>query len=138
MESGRRKRHTFIEVLHGVLCLSGVLLSSLLLTGCDRAVLRRAIDFLGHRNDIKPDVYHEYEGYSPGLSRSRVSEEFARYHYYIAPDETLDPDPDPDIYFRQDFEGVEPQISFDEEKYWRDHPLQLDIDESGNEPQHSE
>ena len=108
--------------------LSAILLCAIMLTGCDRTTLRRAIDLLGHRDESKPPIYHEYEGYSPGIRRSRVAEEFSRYHYYIAP-ESIAPDPDPDIYFRQDFEGVEPMVTFDEEQYWRDHPLQLDIDE---------
>lgn len=110
-------------------CLFIMLLCSMMLTGCDRTMLRRAIDLLGHRDNSKPPVYHEYEGFSPGLRRSRVTEEFTRYHYYIAPDESMDPDPDPEIYFRQDFEGVEPLTTFDEEKYWREHPLQLDYEE---------
>ena len=108
--------------------LAAILLCAIMLTGCDRTTLRRAIDLLGHRDESKPPIYHEYEGYSPGIRRSRVAEEFSRYHYYIAP-ESMAPDPDPDIYFRQDFEGVEPMVTFDEEQYWRDHPLQLDIDE---------
>ena len=108
--------------------LAAILMCAIMLTGCDRTTLRRAIDLLGHRDESKPPIYHEYEGYSPGIRRSRVAEEFSRYHYYIAP-ESIAPDPDPDIYFRQDFEGVEPMVTFDEEQYWRDHPLQLDIDE---------
>lgn len=106
----------------GLACL----LAAMLLTGCDRTTLRRVIDMLGHRDKSKPTVYHDYEGYSPGLHKSRVTEEFSRYHYYIAPDEIADPDPDPDIYFRQDYDDVAPQVSFDEEQYWRDHPLNLD------------
>ena len=108
--------------------LAAILLCAIMLTGCDRTTLRRAIDLLGHRDESKPPIYHESEGYSPGIRRSRAAEEFSRYHYYIAP-ESIAPDPDPDIYFRQDFEGVEPMVTFDEEQYWRDHPLQLDIDE---------
>ena len=109
--------------------LAGLLFTCLLLTSCDRALLRRLIDKLGHRDNSKPAVYHEYEGYSPGLRKSRVAEEFGRYHYYIAPDENDIPDPDPEIYFRQDFEDVEPLTTFDEDQYWRDHPLQLDYED---------
>ncbi len=69
------------------------LLAAMLLTGCDRAMLRRVIDMLGHRDKSKPAVYHDYEGYSPGLRKSHVTEEFSRYHYYIAPDEVAAPDP---------------------------------------------
>ncbi len=109
-------------MITGLACL----FAAMLLTGCDRAMLRRVIDMLGHRDKSKPAVYHDYEGYSPGLRKSHVTEEFSRYHYYIAPDEVAAPDPDPDIYFRQDYDDVSPQVSFDEEQYWRDHPLNLD------------
>ena len=74
----------------------------------------------------KPEVYHAFEGYSPGAKKSKVEEDFSRYHYYIAPIREETYDSDPDIYFRQDYEAIEPVPTFDEEQYWREHPLTFD------------
>ena len=71
-------------------------------------------------------AYHAFEGYSPGAAKSKVEEDFNRYHYYIAPEREETYDLDPDIYFRQDYEAIEPVATFDEEQYWRDHPLTID------------
>lgn len=95
----------------------------------DRYMLRRVINLIGSRDKEKPDVFHEYEGYSPGIQRSRHGvEDFNRYHYYLAPDKEEIIDSDPQIYFRQDYEAIEPEISFDEAQYWREHPLNFDSD----------
>ena len=102
------------------------LLCLLLLTSCSRSMLRQIIDRLGRPDKEKPEVYHAFEGYSPGAKKSKVEEDFSRYHYYIAPIREETYDSDPDIYFRQDYDDVVPQVSFDEEQYWRDHPLNLD------------
>lgn len=110
-----------LAMVMAILVMSGILLFSV-----DRTTLRRLIDLVGQRDKSKPSIYHDYEGYSPGLHRSRVDEEFTRYHYYIAPDESPSSDPEPDIYFRQDYDDIEPQVTFDEEQYWREHPLNLD------------
>lgn len=103
--------------------------AGLLVARTDRTTLRQFIDLVGRRDKSKPPIYHEYEGYSPGLRKSRVTEEFSRYHYYIAPDEAEAADASsnagPDIYFRQDFEEIVRQATFDEEQYWREHPLDL-------------
>ncbi len=101
---------------------------ALMLSGCDRATLRKWISWIVRPNHSKPQVYHEYEGYSPGATKSTVVEDFSRYYYYIAPNEEEMRNSDPEIYFRQDYEAIEPQVSFDEEQYWREHPLQLDND----------
>ena len=102
------------------------LLCLLLLTSCSRSTLRQIIDRLGRPDKEKPEVYHAFEGYSPGAAKSKVEEDFNRYHYYIAPDREETYDLDPDIYFRQDYEAIEPVATFDEEQYWRDHPLPID------------
>jgi len=93
----------------------------LALTGCDRSTLRRAIDRFGSPEKVKPEVYHESVGYSPGAKKSKVEEDFNRYHYYIAPDKEEPVETDPDIYFRQDYEPIEPMPLFDEEQFWREH-----------------
>ncbi len=129
MKTTGRKNPRSPEATGMAIRLASLLAFLLLLTGCSRATLRRVIDAIGRRDNSKPSVYYEHEGYSPGLKRSQVNEEFSRYHYYIAPDELSAPEPEPEIIFRQDYEDVTPQVSFDEEQYWRDHPLQLDGDE---------
>lgn len=104
-----------------------ITLLSFSLIGCDRPTLRKVINYLGSEKKEKPEVYHEYEGYSPGLKRSRVEEDFNRYHYYIATEFEEMSAPEPDIYFRQDYETYEePDVQFDEEAYWREHPIQID------------
>ena len=103
-----------------------VILCTILTTGCSRSTLRQWIDRLGRPDQEKPEVYHEYQGYSPGAAKSKVEEDFNRYHYYIAPEREETYDLDPDIYFRQDYEAIEPVATFDEEQYWRDHPLTID------------
>ena len=112
---------------------------TIMLTSCDRKTLRNIINRFGSEKKEKPEIYHEYEGYSPGLKRSQVEEDFNRYHYYIATEPTIDIDYEPEIVFRQDYEDyVEPDVQFDEEKYWREHPIQIDgqpeIPESTPEP----
>ena len=102
------------------------LLCLLLLTSCSRSMLRQIIDRLGRPDKEKPEVYHAFEGYSPGAKKSKVEEDFSRYHYYIAPIREETYDSDPDIYFRQDYEAIEPVSTFDEEQYWREHPLTFD------------
>lgn len=102
------------------------LLCLLLLTSCSRSTLRQIIDRLGRPDKEKPEVYHAFEGYSPGAAKSKVEEDFSRYHYYIAPEREETYDLDPDIYFRQDYEAIEPVATFDEEQYWREHPLNID------------
>lgn len=96
------------------------------LTGCSRHNLRQIINWLGKPDKEKPRVYHEYEGFAPGIKKSNVEEDFGRYHYYIAPDKEELIDSDPEIYFRQDYEVIEPEVGFDEEKYWQEHPLIFD------------
>ena len=104
-----------------------ITLMSINLMGCDRPTLRKIINFLGSEKKEAPEVYHEYEGYSPGLKRSHVEEDFNRYHYYIATEFEEMLNPEPDIYFRQDYETYEvPDVQFDEEAYWREHPIQID------------
>lgn len=110
-----------------------VALMTLLLSGgvwlCfDRPMLRSIINQWGRLRKEKPEVYHEYEGYSPGANRSRVEEDFNRYHYYIAPDHEELLNSDPDIYFRQDYEAIEAPATFDEDQYWRENPLTFDDD----------
>ena len=94
----------------------------------DRPMLRRLINQWGRLRKEKPEVYYEYEGYSPGAARSRVEEDFNRYHYYIAPDYEELLNSDPEIYFRQDYEAIEAPVTFDEEQYWRENPLTFDED----------
>ena len=112
------------------------------LTGCSRNNLRRVIDMLGSPDKDKPEVYHEFQGYSPGEKRSHAEEDFNRYFYYIAPDKEELLDSDPNIYFRQDYDEIVPIEGFDEEKYWREHPLNFDdlpqIETSVNESPSSE
>ena len=103
-----------------------VLICSALLSSCDRAQLRQLINKLGRPDQEKPEVYHEFEGYSPGASKSKGKEDFSRYHYYIAPEMSEAIEPEPDIYFRQDYEAIDPIPTFDEEQYWRDHPITIE------------
>ncbi len=106
-----------------------LLSTGLLLSGCTRANLRRVIDHLVSPDKEKPEIYYEHQGYSPGAQRSNKEEDFTRYHYYIAPAMTDEPDvsySEPEIVFRQDYEPIDTFPTFDEEQYWRDHPLQLE------------
>jgi hypothetical protein len=101
----------------------------LLLGSCDRALLRRVINKLGKKSEEKPAIYHEYEGYSPGARRTKSLEDFNRYYYYIAPDPEELLNSDPQIYYREDYEVIETPADFDEEQYWREHPLPTYDDE---------
>ena len=106
-----------------------LLSSTVVLTGCSRATLRRLIDKVVSPKKEKPEIYYEHEGYSPGAKRSQKEEDFSRYHYYIAPELTDELDMsygEPEIVFRQDYEPIDTFPTFDEEQYWRDHPLQLE------------
>ena len=110
-------------------CVRGfvmVMLCSLLLPSCSRDDLKRLINKLGSPDQEKPEVYHEFEGYSPGAKKTQGKEDFNRYHYYIAPEREEVANTDPDIYFRQDYESIDPVPTFDEEQYWRDFPLVAD------------
>ena len=104
-----------------------ILLMGFSLMSCDRMTLRKIINRFGSEKKDAPEVYHEYEGYSPGLKRSHVEEDFNRYHYYIATEPEEIVFTEPEIYFRQDYETYEePDVQFDEEAYWREHPIQVD------------
>lgn len=124
-DSDSRHRHPH-ALLRSVCPLAMALLCCLLLASCSRDRLRQLIDKLGSPDVEKPDVYHEFEGYSPGAKKSKGKEDFSRYHYYIATERFDYDDPSPDIYFRQDYEAIEPMPTFDEEQYWRDHPLTVE------------
>ena len=110
-------------------CICGfllVLLCIVTLSSCNRAQLRQIINKLGSPDKEKPEIYHEFEGYSPGAKKNKGKEDFNRYHYYIAPERNDMVDNDPDIYFRQDYEVIDPIPTFDEEQYWRDHPITIE------------
>lgn len=102
----------------------------LALCGCTRENLRWVINKLGSKEQEKPAVYHEYEGYSPGARKSKALEDFNRYYYYISPDKEELVGSDPEIYFQQDYEVIEATNDFDEEQYWREHPLNFDNEET--------
>ena len=99
------------------------LFASIALTSCTLDHLRMLINKWGSPDKEKPTIYYEFEGYSPGAKKSKGKEDFSRYHYYIAPDKEEMIDSDPNIYFRQDYEAIEPMPTFDEEQFWRDHPF---------------
>lgn len=105
-----------------------VLLLAWLVTAssCDRGTFRTFISKVCSPDKEKPVPYHEAQGYSPGEWKSRIEEDFNRYHYYIAPEPDLILNSDPEIYFRQDYSSPEPDMGFDEEKYWQEHPLELE------------
>ncbi len=103
-----------------------VLVLSTMLCGCNRPLLHKLIDKFGSKKHEKPTVYHEYEGYSPGAKRSTVEENFDRYYYYIATPYEETTSNEPEITFRQDYEDIDVQPTFDEEQYWKDHPLIID------------
>ncbi len=103
-----------------------VLLCMVTLSSCNRAQLRQIINKLGSPDKEKPEIYHEFEGYSPSANKNKGKEDFNRYHYYIAPEMSDIVDNDPDIYFRQDYEAIDPIPTFDEEQYWRDHPITIE------------
>ena len=105
----------------------------LLTCSCDRALFRRIINKLGKKSEEKPAVYHEYEGYSPGALRSKSLEDFSRYHYYIAPDHEELVNSDPQPYYSPEYEVIEAPADFDEEQYWREHPLPI-YEEEPNTP----
>lgn len=120
-------KHWPMRYLSRILPSTVVAIVCLSFMSCDRPTLRKLINRFGAEKKEKPEVYHEFQGYSPGLRRSRVEEDFSRYHYYIATDPDDFDDIEPDIYFRQDYETYdEPDIQFDEEAYWREHPIQID------------
>ena len=125
MKNGWRK--SIKRVMAGLLVVL-VIAGGLSCVFIDRPMLRRIINQWGRLRKEKPEVYHEYEGYSPGANRSRVEEDFNRYHYYIAPDHEELLNSDPDIYFRQDYEAIEAPATFDEDQYWRENPLTFDDD----------
>ena len=108
--------------------LAMTLFCCIVLTSCSRAQLRQLINKLGSPDQEKPEVYHEFEGFSPGAKKTHGKEDFTRYHYYIAPEQNDIADNEPDIYFRQDYEVIDPIPTFDEEQYWREHPLVIDDD----------
>ena len=122
-----RWRKSIKRVMAGLLVVL-VIAGGLSCVYIDRPMLRRIINQWGRLRKEKPEVYHEYEGYSPGANRSRVEEDFNRYHYYIAPDHEELLNSDPDIYFRQDYEAIEAPATFDEDQYWRENPLTFDDD----------
>ena len=116
----------YFLVFLSVVMVSSIAVYLIAVEGYCRGTLRDLINHVGSNKSEKPEVYHEYEGYSPGAKRSQGVEDFSRYHYYIAPTEDELLNSDPEIYFRQDYEPIESQESFDEEKYWREHPLFVD------------
>ena len=126
------KYHTLLSHL-AMTCLGIAMLFSM--GGCSRNDLRKIINKLGAKEKEKPPVYHDFEGYCPGAKRKKKQENFNRYHYYISPDkeELLDSDPqvyydyDP-IYEADEIETAEAPKLFDEEQYWKDHPLQIEND----------
>lgn len=107
--------------------------SLFLMGGCSRGDLRKIINKWGGKDKEKPPVYHEFEGYSPGAKRAKKQENFNRYHYYISPDKEELLDSDPYVYYDPIYEADETEIAeapplFDEEQYWKDHPLQIESD----------
>lgn len=121
------KRNTILPHL-AMTCMG--IATLFLMGGCSRDHLRKIINKWGAKDKEKPPVYHEYEGYSPGIGRTKKQENYNRYHYYISPDkeELLDSDPQvySPIYEADDYETAEAPVLFDEEQYWKDHPLQTD------------
>lgn len=121
--------HTLRPKLLMCLLWSEVFALSALSCGCNRPLLHKLIDKFGSKEHEKPAVYHEYEGYSPGAKRSTVKEDFNRYYYYISVPIEESEYSEPEITFRQDYqnyEDVDVQPIFDEEQYWKDHPLLID------------
>ena len=116
----------YFLIFLAVVMVSSIAVYLIAVEGYFRGTLRELINHMGSNKSEKPEVYHEYEGYSPGAKRSQGVEDFNRYHYYIAPTEEELLNSDPEIYFRQDYEPIESQEPFDEEKYWREHPLFVD------------
>ena len=128
------KCHTLLSRL-AMTCTGIAML--LLMGGCSRDDLRKIINKWGARNKEKPPVYHEYEGYNPGAKRTKKQENFNRYHYYISPDKEELLGSDPKVYYDYNpiYEADEaetakaPQL-FDEEQYWKEHPLQIENDKN--------
>ncbi|MBO4821690.1 MAG: hypothetical protein J5548_09535 [Prevotella sp.] len=123
------KRHNLLSHLAMIFMGMAMLFP---LGGCSRADFRKIINKWGAKDKEKPPVYHDFEGYSPGAKRAKKQENFNRYHYYISPDkeELLDSDPqvyyyDP-IYEADEAETAEAPPLFDEDQYWKDHPLQIE------------
>lgn len=128
------KCHTLLSRL-AMTCTGIAML--LLMGGCSRDDLRKIIDKLGSKDKEKPPVYHEYEGYSPGAKRAKKQENFNRYHYYISPDKEELLGSDPNVYYdynpiyeADEAETAEAPQLFDEEQYWKEHPLQIENDKN--------
>ncbi len=126
------KYHTLLSRL-AMTCLG---MATLFLMGaCGREDLRKIIDKLGSKDKEKPPVYHEYEGYSPGAKRAKKQENFNRYHYYISAETNDFMDSGPQVHdeYEPIYEADETETAkapklFDEEQYWKDHPLQIEND----------
>ncbi len=93
----------------------------------DKNTVRAVLGHISTGEKIKPEVYHEMQGYSPGKYKTHnIEEDFTRYHFYLAPDPDLMFNSDPQIYFRDDYDYPEPEKQFDEDQYWQEHPMQME------------
>ena len=116
-----------IKITFCTLLATAMLIVVLTIMGVfDRATVRKVLSSITSGKNIKPDTYHDMQGFSPGKTKSKVEEDFNRYHFYLAPDPDLIVNSDPQIYFRQDYDYPEPEQQFDEDKYWQEHPLQME------------
>ena len=71
----------------------------------DKNTVRAVLGHISTGEKIKPEVYHEMQGYSPGKYKTRnIEEDFTGYHFYLAPDPDLMFNSDPQIYFRDAYD----------------------------------
>ena len=117
-----------IKIILCTLLSTAFIIVTLTIVGVfDKNTVRSVLGYISSGEKIKPEIYHEMQGYSPGKYKTRgIEEDFTRYHFYLAPDPDLIVNSDPQIYFRDDYNYPEPEQQFNEEEYWREHPIQME------------